>query len=144
MKDNSRQINILNDPDETPRSYLINGWNDYFAEIFNVKSMDMGRIRDKSIPTAGIPQPTQTIVYGEMRNGEDHFYMDFLEGRGNDIDVIHRGRHTSKKNPNSARDAQTPNGGSVYTFADGHLQVPDLPGFGIPLVGFEHAANAHH
>ena len=102
--------------DDRPRSYIINGWNDYFFETMGRRAFDINTFSNKSIPESAIKSPSQTIVLGEKRSTSDHFYMDFLEGQGNDVDQIHRGRHSYAP---SKRETDAPTGGSVYAFADG-------------------------
>ena len=79
--------------DATNRSYIINGWNDYFQAQMG-GNFNLSAIVDKSMPESGIKEPSETIVFGE-KHGEPpqaddpsthgHFYMDFLEGIGNDV-----------------------------------------------------------
>ncbi len=99
--------------DDSIRSYVINGWNDAF-----VNSIEARRTGAK-FNEIQIPKPIQTIVFGEKKTSSDHFFMDFLEGRGNDIDQIERGRHANRKR---RRERDAPTGGSVYAFADGHSE----------------------
>ena len=113
--------------DAAPRSYIINGWNDYFSQIMGA-AFSMDAIVNKSIPESAIPQPSITIVFGEKKGepGHGHFYMDFLEGSGNDVDEIERGRHsTVRKNEKG--------GGSNYTFADGSARFIKYRGLLYPL-----------
>ena len=106
--------------DSTNRSYIINGWNDYFEAQMG-GSFTLNAIIDKSMPENGIKEPSETIAFGEKR-GEPpqpgdptqhgHFYMDFLEGPGNDVTEVEQSRHsTVSKNSRG--------GGSDYAFADG-------------------------
>lgn len=112
-------------PDEALRSYIINGWNDYFQQVLG-KRFSMGAIAGKSMRESGVSSPSQTIVMGEKKTSSDHFYMDFLEGRGNDVDQIERARH-------SATDENSKAGGSVYTFADGSSRYIRYRGVLYPL-----------
>jgi prepilin-type processing-associated H-X9-DG protein len=99
--------------DAAPRSYIINGWNDYFKELMG-STFSMSAIVNKSMRESAIKQPAMTIVFGEKKGepGHGHFYMDFLEGNGNDVEEIQRGRHS-----NYIKGSRS--GGSNYTFADG-------------------------
>src|SRR5436190_6855223 len=109
--------------DSTNRSYIINGWNDYFeAQMAQTgQSFSLSAILDKSMPESGIQEPSETIVFGE-KHGEPpqpgdptshgHFYMDFLEGVGNDVTEVDQSRHSSV-----ARNSR--GGGSDYAFGDG-------------------------
>ena len=98
--------------DAAPRSYIINGWNDYFEE----KGIAFGAIGGKSMPETAITKPSDTIVFGEKLSGSGHFYMDFLELdstlSGNDFTQVEQGRHM-------ANGTGTGGGGSNYVFADG-------------------------
>lgn len=112
-------------PDEALRSYIINGWNDYFQQVFGNR-FSMIVIAGKSMRESGVSSPSQTIVMGEKKTSSTHFYMDFLEGRGNDVDQIERARH-------SATDRNSKAGGSVYTFADGSSRYIRYRGVLYPL-----------
>ena len=112
-------------PDEAFRSYIINGWNDYFEKIMG-RGFSMSAIAGASMKESGISNPSQTIVMGEKKSDSDHFYMDFLEGQGNDVDQIERARHGSTQQRSTA-------GGSVYTFADGSSRYIKYRGVLYPL-----------
>jgi prepilin-type N-terminal cleavage/methylation domain-containing protein/prepilin-type processing-associated H-X9-DG protein len=97
--------------DAAPRSYIINGWNDYFEE----QGIPFASIGGKSMPETAIKSPSETIVFGEKLTGSGHYYMDFLELdpvslSGNDFTQVEQSRHSAN---------QTSSGGSNYTFADG-------------------------
>ena len=113
------------DPDLAFRSCIINGWNDYFAQFLG-DGLSMGQLENKSVPETAIRQPSMTIVMGEKKSDSDHFYMDFLEGQGNDVDQIERARHSTTQ-----KDGKT--GGSVYTFVDGHAEYIKYRGVLYPL-----------
>ena len=99
-------------PDAAPRSYIINGWNDYFLEVLKIP---FSGIMNRSIHESAIPKPCDTIVFGEKRTGSEHFYMDCFEGAGNDVDQIERARHLGAKRSRA--------GYSNYTFADGSARL---------------------
>jgi len=99
--------------DRSPRSYLSNGWNDYFSNALTVANS----MRETSIRKA-----SETIVFGEKKNnqadGEEtasDYYMDLGEGYGNDYDRVEHGRH-SGANPRSK------GVGSNFAFADGSVR----------------------
>jgi len=100
-------------PDDARRSYIINGWNDYFQEVLK---LPFSSITGRSMIENALTQPTQTIVFGEKITGSDHFYMDCFEGQGNDVDQIERARHLSGGKKSSV-------GYSNYTFADGSARL---------------------
>jgi prepilin-type N-terminal cleavage/methylation domain-containing protein len=110
--------------DRASRSYLINGWNDYFAD--NLSGGDFaaymaGSYPRSSVRETAIAEPSNTILFGEKKNipasGSEpadyrDFYMDLAEGVGNDLDRVEQGCHSvTKKGVNA--------GGSNYALADG-------------------------
>ena len=89
--------------DRANRSYMINGWNDYFSDALTVS---------RSMKEIGVIYPTETIIFGEKKNASPHYFMDLDEGVGNDLDQIEQGCHSvARKAINS--------GGSNYAFVDG-------------------------
>lgn len=100
-------------PDREPRSYIMNGWNDYWQQtLTNVGSAGalMGAITGTRLPETAVTQPSDTIFLGEKETTSQHFYMDFLEtDAGNDFEEVEHGRHNGKGTA----------GGSNYAFADG-------------------------
>ncbi len=100
-------------PDSAPRSFILNGWNDYFQEVLR---LPFSSITGKSIHESAITKPTETIVFGEKVSGSEHFYMDCFEGQGNDVDQIERARHLSGGRQSGA-------GYSNYAFADGSSRL---------------------
>lgn len=107
-------------PDGSPRSYMINGFNDYFAFTYN--TTDFGRI-SRIMSTNGfrdtaIKYSSETIVFGEKENRSGHFFMDYLESMaGNDNTEIEHSRHMS--NPNLSNSGA---GGSNFAFHDGSVR----------------------
>jgi prepilin-type processing-associated H-X9-DG protein len=72
---------------------------------------------------AAIPKPSETIYFGEKKNIpapppelriSQQFFMDLLEGNGNDADQVERGCHASQ-----VAGTYSKTGGSNYAFADG-------------------------
>lgn len=57
-----------------------------------------------------IKLPSDTILCGEKETISGHFYMDMLEGVGNDFTEVEQGRHSA---------AAKNSGGSNFTFVDG-------------------------
>jgi prepilin-type N-terminal cleavage/methylation domain-containing protein len=107
--------------DSAPRSYMINGWNDFYQETYKVDWTGVVQIgRTNAMPEGFIKEPTDTILYGEKKSktssGVDvyHYYMDLLEPpNGNDLDYIEESRHMSQV-------SDTPGaGGSNFAFTDG-------------------------
>jgi prepilin-type N-terminal cleavage/methylation domain-containing protein len=102
--------------DHAPRSYFINGWNDYF---FNkLSSTEFAAYMGSSYPQASIKEnailkSSDTVVLGEKKNEVEDYYMDMLEGTGgNDADKAEHGTHSSIS-------TRARSGGSDFAFADG-------------------------
>jgi prepilin-type N-terminal cleavage/methylation domain-containing protein len=90
-----------NPPDKAPRSYIINGFNDYFKSTSATNGF----------PESAVQEPSDTVVFGE-KEGEKpengHFWMDSYAD--DDLLQIEQNRH-------STIGGRT--GGSVYAFSDG-------------------------
>ena len=98
--------------DSAPRSYLINGWNDFFQSQ-NAATDPLGLNNGDSMKENAIIHPSDTVVLGEKKNTAGDFYMDLNEGAGNDFSgVLEESRHDS-------RGPDTNTGGSNYAFSDG-------------------------
>ncbi len=94
--------NSNNVADAAPRSYFINGWNDYFD------GMGTNEMRETFIT-----YPSDTILLGEKETTAGDFYMDLLENGGNDFTgILEQSRHDS-------RGQGTVSGGSNFTYTDG-------------------------
>ncbi|MEO5804160.1 MAG: type II secretion system protein [Verrucomicrobiota bacterium] len=98
--------------DAAPRTYIINGWNDYFEENMGA-GFAMDAIVGKAIPESAIRLPTETVLFGEKKNltpeNSFHYYMDLKEGKGNDYDQLNQGRHATGV-------------GSNFAFVDGSVR----------------------
>lgn len=102
----------LTNADQAPRSFLINGWNDYFQSEMG-GSFSMAAMAGKAMSEQSIRRPSDTIVFGEKETGSSHYYMDFLEGIGNDFTEVEQGRHSATSKGS---------GGSNFAFADGSVR----------------------
>ncbi len=110
--------------DAAARSYIINGWNDYFKHTLSDADFQayMAATSQLCFKRNTLPHPTDTIVFGEKKSVSPHYYMDLLEpgssadfpGRvlGNDDTELEQGRH-------EGLGPGTRSGGSVYAMADG-------------------------
>jgi type II secretory pathway pseudopilin PulG len=110
--------------DAAARSYIINGWNDYFKSSMSDAEVQayMAATSPTCFKRSNIPHTSDTIVLGEKKSTSGHYYMDLLEpgssrdfpGRvlGNDDTELEQGRH-------SGVGPGTRSGGSVYAMADG-------------------------
>jgi hypothetical protein len=87
--------------DAAPRSYMINGWNDYFQQ--NSSPSDFNTyVNTGTSPLAlrelDVPYPSDTVAFGEKRSDSGQFYMDLYEGEGNDLTELELGRHSNVAN----------------------------------------------
>jgi prepilin-type N-terminal cleavage/methylation domain-containing protein len=110
--------------DAAPRSYIINGWNDYFKRTMSDPDFQgyMSAASQTCFRLSVIPHPSDTVLLGEKKTSSPHYYMDLLEpGRstdfpgvvlGNDETELEQGRHVGLG-------PGTRSGGSVHAFADG-------------------------
>ncbi|MDO8609352.1 MAG: type II secretion system protein [bacterium] len=78
---------------EAPRSYIFNGFNDYFKSIPPNNSV---------VPEGIIKEPSETIVFGEKDEDSGHWWMDYW--MGDDYQELDQTKHKN---------------GSEYSFADG-------------------------
>ncbi|MEI7732318.1 MAG: DUF1559 domain-containing protein [Verrucomicrobiota bacterium] len=104
-----------NTPEDTaPRSYMINAFNDFYAD--QAQSTDWNVIRplmaSNSFRMSSIAQTSETVTFGEKENASYHTFMDIFQGTGNDITEIEHSRHMSIG-------SNIGSGGSVFAFADG-------------------------
>ncbi len=99
-----------------PRTYIINGWDDYFKTT--LKGEDWNAFLDHrypiGMPEAYVKYPSDTIMFGEKLTESRHFNVDIYQGLGNDLTEIDHGKHSSRGRAGTG-------GGSNYTFTDGHV-----------------------
>jgi len=111
--------------DASARSYLINGWNDYFNAVLDTS--DFSAYMSGSYPygmrQTNIRQPSGEILLGEKSSQHGDFYADLLDG--DDIDsVVNESRHDSNGNDNLNGMGS---GGSNYAMCDGSGQFIKFP-----------------
>ncbi len=95
--------------DNAARSFLINGWNDYFENPNDFNGMRGG----ESMKENAIVYTSDTVILGEKNSTNIDYYMDVNEGQGNDFTgILQQSRHDSL-----GPDTET--GGSNYAFSDG-------------------------
>jgi prepilin-type N-terminal cleavage/methylation domain-containing protein/prepilin-type processing-associated H-X9-DG protein len=97
--------------DASPRSYFLDGWNDYFQDTLDTSdwnTLETEIINQQSrMAENAIVHSSDTIVLGEKVPDQGDFYMDLLENGGNDFSgILDQQRHDGKN-------------GSNYAFADG-------------------------
>lgn len=99
------------------RSYIFNGWNDHFEATLT--SEDFEKFKSFQWPNGMkstlVPNPSETITFGEKKTGSPHAYMDFHQGvKGNDIEELEHGRHGRGSAPRT--------GTSNFAFVDGSVR----------------------
>jgi prepilin-type N-terminal cleavage/methylation domain-containing protein/prepilin-type processing-associated H-X9-DG protein len=105
------------DPDLVARSYLFNGWNDYFEALLKpLGSNAWTSFKDHKwpygFPESAMREPSETVVFGEKSQKSVHVHMDLFQD--NDINgTVEQGRHSSKGRGS---------GGSNYAFGDGSVR----------------------
>jgi prepilin-type N-terminal cleavage/methylation domain-containing protein len=108
--------NSNNVADAAPRSYFINGWNDYFADTLDADTFDnqfMKGLYLIGLKETAILHPSDTILLGEKNAQRGDFYMDMRAGNGDDfVGAVEQSRHDGR-GPGSGT------GGSNYAFSDG-------------------------
>jgi len=98
---NPKTLGTANPADKAERSYIFNGFNDFFK----------GKPIGSNVPETAIQYPTDTILFGE-KDGSDprkggHFWMDYQDF--DDLSALEQNRHKTGGG----------RGGSNYAFADG-------------------------
>jgi prepilin-type N-terminal cleavage/methylation domain-containing protein/prepilin-type processing-associated H-X9-DG protein len=102
--------------DRAPRSYILNGWNDYFDSITPLSSISA--LEGKQLNETAIRNSSDTILFGEKIPTSIHFYMDFMEYEPgtlvpNDFSEVDHDKHMKTAS------ASSQSGGSNFAFADG-------------------------
>ena len=101
--------------DAMPRSYFINGWNDYFKEHLSATDFQsyMSGQDPLGLKQNQVIHPSDTILFGEKEWFRGDFYMDMLAGNGDDFaGAVAQDRH-------SGRGEGSQTGGSINGFIDG-------------------------
>jgi prepilin-type N-terminal cleavage/methylation domain-containing protein/prepilin-type processing-associated H-X9-DG protein len=130
--------------DRAARSYLINGWNDFFADSLSSADFGLymaGRYAQSSMKESSVLKSSDTISFGEKKNiaqatptdpqGAMDYYMDMFEAAGgvptgNDVDRIEHGCHSVIRKGGRG-------GGSNYAFVDGSVRFIKYGGSTWPL-----------
>ncbi|MBI3853875.1 MAG: type II secretion system protein [Verrucomicrobia bacterium] len=109
------QTNTVYEADRAPRSYIINGWNDYFSASTepNVWQQYMSGSSTLTVPETAIAEPSRTIVFGEKDHDSPHYYMDYQQY--DDLLQLDQSRHSTGHKDGRGNGG----GGSNYAFADG-------------------------
>jgi len=109
--------------DAAPRSYMMNGWNDYFQQSLSAADFSsyMSGNSRFALRETGVPYPSDTISLGEKLTSSGQYYTDLYEGLGNDETELELGRHsrlTGSQNEGAAS-ISAGSGGSNHAFVDG-------------------------
>ena len=95
--------------DGAPRSYILNGWNDYF------EALGQGfAVPNSAMPESAVVYPAETILFGEKITGSGDWWMDYWAG--DDYIALEQSRH-------GARRGGPAGGGSNYTMVDGSVRM---------------------
>lgn len=89
--------------DAAPRSYVMNGWNDYFRQKHGVGWRTPTGI-DDSMNEVFVREPSDTIFLGEKESKSRHYHMDYE--KYDDVVQLDQSRHANRT-------------GSNFSFADG-------------------------
>ena len=89
---------------EAPRSYIFNGFNDYFKGFPTNNAV---------FPESVILETSETIVFGEKDSTSGHWWMDYW--MGDDYSELEQARHAGANKSIS--------GSSVFAFADGSARM---------------------
>jgi len=108
--------------DSAPRSYIINGWNDYFEERDGEWGSYRSGTTTLAMPESALQEPTQTVIFGEKDFNSPHYFMDFTFY--DDILQLDQSKHST-----NTKDARgNGGGGSNYAFADGSTRFMKFGG----------------
>ena len=85
---------------EAPRSYIFNGFNDYFTN---------SAAPGASVLESVVQEPSETVLFGEKDSDSGHWYMDYTAR--DEEEELEQTRHLGRPGSDT--------GGSDYAFADG-------------------------
>jgi len=104
--------------DASPRSFLINGWYDYYEQSLSpaeLAALEAGTY-PRGLPENAVRRSSETILFGEKVTRSGHFYMDFFEAGGNDVNEVEESRHSSTVANRSGQ------GGANFAMVDGSVR----------------------
>ena len=118
--------------DAAPRSYLINGWNDWYAD--NIGGNPPFPAVEVAAAQSGLKEnviryASDTVILGEKLTEAGDYYMDLFENPqvgGNDASVAEQCRHDNR-NASSLANGQSGAGGSNYAMTDGSARFIKFP-----------------
>ena len=124
----------LEDPDFAPRSYLLNGFNDFFEETLSTVrgtnsqsqwELYLDRKWPLGFPESSMVAPSDTIVFGE-KGANFNRHLDLRDPSQSLERQAEDSRHS---NPQRAQR----NGGSNYAFGDGSVRYIRWPHYLSPI-----------
>lgn len=102
--------------DAAPRSYIINGWNDYFQSQTNAWESYRSGSSLLTMKENAVLEPSQTIAFGEKDWDSPHYYMDY--DFYDDLLQLDQSKHAT-----SLKDKRgNGGGGSNHVMVDGSAQ----------------------
>jgi prepilin-type N-terminal cleavage/methylation domain-containing protein len=117
--------------DASPRSYLINGWNDWVAD--NIGTASFPAVENyaaaNGLKENSIVFSSDTVVLGEKLSDAGDYYMDLFENPqvgGNDASVAEQCRHDNLR-ASTLTGGQSGTGGSNYAMTDGSARFIKFP-----------------
>jgi prepilin-type N-terminal cleavage/methylation domain-containing protein len=118
-------------PDISPRSYFINGWDDYFAALGDPTD-PFGLAVGEQMKEGNLRHPSDMLLFGEKSAQHGDYYMDLNEGKaGNDFDgILNQSSHNALPQD---RVAGVGSGGSNYALPDGSAHYIKFPNALDPL-----------
>ena len=105
--------------DGAPRSYIYNGWNDFYRAALNDAPnwRTIAATNGLAMKELIVLQPSETISFGEKFYTNTHWYFDYESYE--DVYVLDQNRHSTSHKKTSNDDTSDKRGGSNFTFADG-------------------------
>lgn len=94
------------------RSYLMNGFADYYFTQWGVQATSFGKTGLPMMKDSQIVHPTETILFGEKNSRSLEFEVDVFKRPGSYVEDLAENRHS---NPSKALRG----GGANYALADG-------------------------
>jgi hypothetical protein len=110
------QTNSVSPADAAPRTYIINGWNDYFAQDPTVWELFKSGSPSITLRENAIREPSETVLFGEKDYDSPHYYMDYEFY--DDLLQLDQSKHVSGFKNSKGNGG----GGSNHAFADGSVR----------------------
>lgn len=107
--------NSVHVADAAPRSYIINGWNDYFELVVGGEVWQQYRsgVATLCLRENAIAEPSETVAFGEKDYDSPHYYMDYEFY--DDLLQLDQSKHATGRKDSRGDGG----GGSNHAFVDG-------------------------